>query len=304
MTPKRENDWVVASDDLRARKNGIWGKEKLSFLDEFVPAALQATGAGKHPKLQRWYVDLFAGPGRNVDTKANEEFEGSAIRVLPMSAQSDARVHFTHAVLVNKDKEDQAALAARVDQLRATDRCPVPQKNLEMLTADANRVVHRIMRGIDQSAYVLVFADITRPSHWPWTSVQALKAHRHKSVDFYMLFPSGMALQRMLSYNDRTVEESSEKLDAFFGVDSWRQLVADRKTDAQSPELRRRVLELYVDRLRSLGWSHVLVAREIKRTGEALLYHMLYASNHPAGGRIATWSATRTRAGDQPDLFG
>ena len=48
MTPARENDWVRASDGLRARKNGAWAKEKLSFLDEFVPPALQATGAGRH----------------------------------------------------------------------------------------------------------------------------------------------------------------------------------------------------------------------------------------------------------------
>ena len=48
-----------------------------------------------------------------------------------------------------------------------------------------------------------------------------------------------------------------------------------------------------LDRLKALGWQHVLVARDVRRTGDAGLYQMIYASNHPAGGRIARWSADR-----------
>jgi len=300
----KENESIVSSDDgLPARRNGIWGKEKLSFLDEFVPAALQATGGGKKPKLQRWYVDLFAGPGRNVDPETSEEFEGSAVRVLPMAAQSNARVHFTHAVLVNKNPDDQAALQERIRRLRSTNRCPIQPRNLQFLTDDANHVVHRIIRSIDTDAYALVFADITKPSHWPWASVRALKGHGHKSVDLYLLFPLGMALSRMMSYNDDTVEQSTAVLDRFFGTNEWRTLVDRRKTDAQSAELRRGILDLYMTRLRGLGWAHVLVARDIYRVGEASLYQMIYASNHPAGGRIAEWSASRPRIKKQPDLF-
>src|SRR6185503_18513669 len=53
---------VIAQDGLPARDSGRWGLTKLSFLDDYCPAALQATKR----KLQRCYVDLFAGPGINV----------------------------------------------------------------------------------------------------------------------------------------------------------------------------------------------------------------------------------------------
>lgn len=304
MTDRMPAGYRIASDGLRARENGLWGKEKLTFLDDFVPPALQATGATRWPKLQRWYVDLFAGPGRNVDPDTGEEFEGSAIRVLPMAALGDKRVHFTHAVLVNKDSNDQKALTERVTRLRAEGRCPIPGSSLQFHTHDANRLVDRIMSGIDQRAYALVFADITNPSQWPWSSVKQIKARNHESVDFYMLFPLGMAINRMLSYRAETVEESSRVLNAFFGTDQWRPFVADRKTDAQSPELRRRVLELYMDRLRMLGWAYVIVAKDIKREGNISMYHMLYASNHEAGGKIGTWSATNRHRDDQGRLDG
>ena len=109
MTPSKENDWAIASDGFRARKNGAWGKEKLSFLDEFGSPALVAT-AKKHDKH---YVDLFAGPGRNVVPETFEEFEGSAIRALQYTAPHQPAVHFTSAFLVNKDPDDQKRLLAR-----------------------------------------------------------------------------------------------------------------------------------------------------------------------------------------------
>jgi three-Cys-motif partner protein len=289
MTPSRENEWVIASDGLRGRRNGRWGQEKLSSFDDFLPAALKATGT----KRERHFVDLFVGPGRNVDPTTSEEFEGSAIRVLRSSAHGDDSLHFTHAVLVNKDSDDQAALESRVERLRESGGCRIPEKHLEFLNVNANLAVNHIMRRIHQKAYALIFADITRPSHWKWSSVRALRNHGHASVDLYMLFPLHMAINRMTSFNSQTMEESGPALNEFFGTDEWQELVAQRQTDAQSRNLRRALLALYMDRLKALGWQHVLVARDVRRTGDAGLYQMIYASNHPAGGRIARWSADR-----------
>jgi hypothetical protein len=63
------------------------------------------------------------------------------------------------------------------------------------------------------------------------------------------------------------------------------------------------VLELYKSRLRALGWGTVLVTRDVKRVGDASLYLMLYASNHPAGERIAIWSARNPGQDDQIRLL-
>ncbi|MGH7617457.1 MAG: three-Cys-motif partner protein TcmP [Gemmatimonadaceae bacterium] len=298
MTPSKENDWTIASDGLRARKNGAWGREKLSFLDEFVPPALAATTK----KRERFYVDLFAGPGRNVVPDTLEEFDGSAIRALWHTAPGRSTLHFDGAYLVNKDPLDQEALRLRIERLRAERPCPVLEKNIQFLTHDANRLVGRIMREIHPKAYALVFADITKPSHWPWSSVRQLKSAGHESVDLYLLFPWGMALKRMLSFNEGSVEQSGPVLDRFFGTEEWRTLLAKRVTSSQSPDFARSVIDYYMDRLRALGWKHVIVARDIRRDDNVGLYKMLYASNHPAGGNIADWSASRARD-DQGRLF-
>ncbi len=292
------HDEPVAADGLPARRNGAWARDKLSFVDEFFPAALQATQA----KRERWYVDLFAGPGRNVDDGGGE-FDGAALRALRASAQHDRDTTFTHAVLVNRDVGHHAALRARVDGLASRGELRPARGAVEHAHADANQAVHRIMAGIHPRAYAFVLADIEAPKQLPWSTVAALKSHGHASVDLFVLFPLEMALNRMLSYRRATVDESAQVLTRFFGCEDWRPMVDQRVTDAQSPDLRRAVLDLYMRRLGGLGWAHVLVGRDVRRLGNAGLYKMIYASNHPAGRNLAEWTALRSGRGDQLRLL-
>jgi three-Cys-motif partner protein len=296
----RRAEYVKASDGLIARNSGIWAKEKLSFLDEYGPPALKATEA----KRQRWYVDLFAGPGINVDDEETHlEFEGAALRALKMTAPGDERVYFTHMVLVNKDIEAHQALEFRINRHCDEGHCRAPRAHVHAVHGDSNRLTHSIMRKINAKSYVFVFADIEAPKQLPFSTVRALMSHGHKSVDLFVLFPLDMGLNRVLSYNPETWEASAETLTEFFGTDKWRQIVEDRVTEAQSKDLRRRVLELYMEQLRK-DWQFVHVVRDVKRQGATKLYKMLFATNHRAGKKISEWSAAQPRKRDQLDLLG
>ena len=132
----------VASDGLIARTSGRWAKEKLDFLDRCFPPALAATRS----KIQRHYVDLFAGPGLNVDPRNGEEFSGSALRALTARSQADPRVYFTHGWLVNLEAEDHEALFARVERLFAEGRCPTARGNVRNVPDDANAAVPSVLR--------------------------------------------------------------------------------------------------------------------------------------------------------------
>lgn len=280
----------IARDGLVARFNGPWARQKLSFLDEFVPPALKAT----ERKKQRCYVDLFAGPGKNLDeSKSDEEFDGSALRALVATAPDNPNLHFTHAKLVNLSKPEHVALEHRVDNLSDEELLAVPRNRIEILNGDANKLIHRIMLSIEPTAYVFAMMDIEAPKQLQWSTVEALRKHHHQSVDAFVLFPSDMALNRMMSYKQRTVQESTAVLNAFFGCEDWRPLLTNRVTNAQSRSLRQSVLELYMARMRALGWRHVMVVRNVKRTGESGLYKMIFASDHLAGKNIASWSAKK-----------
>ena len=84
----------ICRDGLRGRSSGEWARTKLQFLDDYIPPALAIT----HSFPRRWFLDLFAGPGRNVDRNGGSEFEGSAIRALSLSGNDRAQTPFTDAV--------------------------------------------------------------------------------------------------------------------------------------------------------------------------------------------------------------
>lgn len=292
---------VTARDGLRARDNGAWGAVKLSFLDYFLSPALKATES----MPTRVFIDLFAGPGRNVDVKGGGvEFEGSTIRALRACA-TDGGCAFTRVIAVNAVGLDHRALEQRVDRLIATGESRLRRDQVELIQGDSNEELPRILAGIHRRAYTFVFADIEAPRQWPWRSVEALRAQGHQSVDLYALFPLEMALNRLFSYAVTHKGRYARILTQFFGSEEWREIDERRITEAQSPKLRRELEQLYLRRLGEY-WQYVESAVEVRRRGAHFLYKMLFASNHPAGKRIAAWAKYATRrsdSGGQGSLF-
>lgn len=281
--PSNDSDWVISKDDgIRARKSGLYALDKLSFLQEFVPPALQATTI----KRERWYVDLFAGPGRNVHVRGWQEWEGSPLVALQGHSPGSQAIHFTNAVVVNKNREDFAALKERIARLRAAGLCLVPEARVDQHREDANKIIPAIMRKIHQRAYAFVVADITAPKQLPWQSVVRLKSQGHESVDFYMLFPLHMGLNRMLPHSRDGIEQNVEILDRFFGDGGWRRIWESQRS---RHEMRRDILEFYMERLRTHGrWKHVSEVRDIRRGGVPL-YRMIFATDSDVGARISNW---------------
>ena len=273
---------VLASDDgLPARDSGPWSRTKLKFIDDFLPAALTVT----HRFRQRHVIDLFAGPGKNVDRETKNVFDGSPLRALRAKSTMTPPRGFTHATFVTHTLSHQSALKSRVDALYAGERILVPRSGIAMPCGRAADLVQGIMDTIPQRAYVFAFADIENPSHWPWTAVATLK-RGHDSVDFYMLFPIDMGLVRLASYRKPDRDRWRDILTRFFGCDDWDE-ISDRlrTTDGQAPAFRRALVDLYLDRLRTL-WPHAESVLGVVRVGDQTLYEMLFASKEPVAKEI------------------
>ncbi len=291
---------VAARDGLRARDNGPWGVKKLSFLDDYCPSAIQATARKHH----RYYVDLFAGPGRNVVRgRVGEEFDGSPLRVLRYRSVGPQPIAFTHAVFVNASRKDHEALEERVRLTIAEDASRIPAQNIRCICGDANAKISTIFAQIPREAYVMVFADMEAPSQWPWESMRALKGFGHRSVDLYTLLPLDMAIVRLISYQREGRERYASTLDQFFGTGGWRELANRRLTEGRSGEMRHGLTELYLNQMRTL-WANAGPMIDAYVRGQQRLYRMLFASDHPAAERIATWIKRNTIEGGQGNLFG
>lgn len=266
------------------RRNGRYAQEKLSFLNRFLPPALQATKS----KLTRHYIDLFAAHGRFRD-ECGVVHDGSALRALTVGGAETRGVSFTDATLINLDRAQDAALRANVQQACTEGRLALPFKRVAFVNEDANAIIASVLRQIHRKSYIFVFADPESPNQLPWATIETLRAHGHESIDLYVLFPLHMAIVRMVAWDRTKLEPNAAALTRFFGTDEWRDVVNRRRTDVDRERLVVDLEELYVRRLRELGWKHAGRVREIRRRGRHRLYNMLFATNHPVAAALAEW---------------
>lgn len=286
---------AIARDGLRARQNGAYAREKLRFLDEFGPPALEIAGS----KLDRVYLDLFAGPGLSID-EAGQEFDGSPLRALALTSKGAGHV-FTRAYLVNLNAEDHNALERRVALRYDVGAARIPRPWVHPINKDANRALPAILDAVHPRAYVFAFADIEGISELPFTTLQHL-SHRHTSVDLYVLFPLSMTVNRLIAVsNGAHTARYAPTLTAYFGTTGWEALANARITDEQSPQLRAGLEDLYLRQLRTL-WRYAGRVCDVRRRGDQSLYRMLFATNDANAQRVAQWFAAGG-AGRQTTMF-
>lgn len=290
---------VMGDDGLLARKNGAYAEEKLDFFERFCPPALKVTKR----KFQRVFIDLFAGPGRNVDGATGRNFESAAIRVLKTSAPNDPRLAFTHARLINLRRADGVQLEKRVTELHRRRLLRVP--DVEFLRGDGNELGPAVLRSMQESfgrgAYVLAFADPECPSQLPWSTLAAIGRGAPESTDLYVLMPLDMAINRMLPYQEDRIEPNAEALTTYFGTEAWRPIVAEYPTSAQRAQLRSELLGLYKHQLRR-HWRFVEEVRAVNRSGDQRLYRMLFCTRNASALSLANWERSSVVRNDQLGL--
>lgn len=285
----------IGSDGLIARRSGEYAREKLAFLEAFLPSAL--TIASSMP--DRTYLDLFAGPGLNR-TDAGAEFDGSPICALRTVGRGDRGRGFSAAHLVNYRRQDHEALEARVARLVRSGSCSVPPPEVHHHHGDANALLSPLLSRLPKRGYILAFADITGVKHWPWTSVEQLKDQGHGAVDLYALFPLEMTIDRLLGVNRARATIYERHLDGFFGTPEWREHYVERATSAQGAAFRSALIALYRRRLET-RWRHVIVACAPGFSEDRALYRMFFATNSDAALRAAQWARDK-RPGGQIEL--
>jgi len=290
----------MAKDELWARVNGDYAREKHSFLERFAPPALNVTAM----KPERHFVDLFAGPGRNVDTLTGEEYPGAAITVARMVAPGRARRTFTHAWYLNKNEDEHAALSSRLRRLGRD--CVIQEIN--PLWGDANVRGPHVMRDIATSgarAYALVFADPGCPSHLPWSTVKKIGTCGLQSVDLYVLMPLDMGLNRMLPPEPWKLAPNEEALTAYFGTEEWRRIYERYgRVSSQRAKMRVELLELYKERLSEM-WGFVEEVRDIRNWGRSenhRLYRMLFCTRNETAMILVKWERSTRSRGPQLGL--
>jgi three-Cys-motif partner protein len=256
------------------RRWGFWTQAKLEVLAEYLD---RFTTASKSVS-ERIYLDAFAGEGTGVDRLSGHEFRGSPLIALDIDDPPFSRLRFFE-------------LPGRAQALEARLRELYPGRDIRVLAGDCNVLLPKALDELSPLRWAPTFAFLDPDGmDLQWESIKSIaefRSGRHKA-EMWILFPSGGLLRTLMLDQDRpTSEADTARATQMFGTRDWQRTFEARRRSLLTG---REAREGYVNLMRwqlhqDLGykWVHPL---RIQNVRGAVIYHMLFATDHDAGTRI------------------
>ena len=258
-----------ASDGYAIRCVGRWAKDKYFYVRRY----LDIFSTAMKSKWELYYIDLFAGCGKCRVRDSGEEIDGSALMSF------NIRFPFKKYLFVDSNREALDALKERIEGSELFDR-------VSLIHGDCNEKIEEIIREIPQKGCLcLAFVDPTG-LQIKFETIKKLTEGRR--VDLIITFPEGMAIKRNL---EKFLKQEHSPLDDSMGDTSWREEYRRELAYLPSIGRKRRFVELYREKLKSIGYVEIKSADEvlIRSSAKKLpLYYLLLASKHPLGHQF--WS--------------
>lgn len=269
------------------RFGGPWTEEKLGVLRGYLAAYVQAL---KNQSFQLLYLDAFAGTGERT---TQHEMSGGLFDLLDLPELStmtkgSARVAlevsppFDGYVFVEKRRRHSGALE--------TLKAEYPTRNITVREEDANDAIQAICHEtVWKNRRAVLFLD-PYGMQVDWATMQAAAAT--KAVDVWVLFPTGMGLNRLITNDGHIPEEWQRTLDRFLGCQDWR---AAFYSEVKAPDLFGETMTavvkqggteafeaFFLNRLRSIFPGVLERGFPLRNTKGQVMYLLCFACGNPS----------------------
>lgn len=277
---------------------GKWTEQKLQRLREYLIAYQEAL---KNQPFTLYYIDAFAGTGYNTP-KANPENSSPLFDDLVRSdtrefVDGSARIAlqiprpFDHYVFVERDPSRHAELR----KLKAD--FPRLAARVESVNDEANHYLTTLCKTVDWlriGRRAVVFLD-PFGMQVTWATISAIA--ETKAIDLWLLFPLGVAVNRMLTKDGQIPSGWRQRLDLMFGEPDWYKVFYEKhKTrdlfgDTAETTVKRAgyfaIADYFVKRLKTV-FPHVAKnPLPLLNSAHCPLYLLCFAAGNPKGGPIA-----------------
>lgn len=196
---------------------GNWTKEKLSILEKYLSAY---TIALKRQNFHKIYFDAFAGTGYvnvvDVDgTPLLPAFtENDVVDFVEGSAQLALGVQppFDEYYFIEKSHDRFAELS------KLKSEFPDIAARIRTVQGDANDILMDFVRRDWRFTRAVVFLD-PYGMQVRWQTLEAIA--RTQAIDLWILFPLGVAVNRLLKKDGDISNGARNRLNQLFGTDEW-----------------------------------------------------------------------------------
>lgn len=263
---------------------GDWTKTKIEILVQYAKAYL--TIMNKHRRFKTLYFDGFAGSGFIFkDTQFGVEITvGAARRILEIDSPRPFDVYY----FVEK-------LPKNVRLLEQNTKEAFPDKTIHVVREDCNKKLvdlANFLRNPKNKAFrTLAYIDPCG-MQLEWRSIENL---RGLPIDFWVLVPTGMGVNRLLESNGDISDSWSERLERFLGMTredirkhfytESETLFPDIKAIEKEENAVDRSAKLYHKRLKEV-FDFVSKPHALRNSTNSIMYHLFLASNNETAVKI------------------
>jgi len=291
---------------------GSWTEQKLAALEEYIQAYLTIMHGNDNAKsFTKIYLDGFAGSGRRYTRKTKkstlqeqelipevstevereelrEYMEGSALRVL----RAEKPAPFDRHIFIDIDPKETQKLKQQLST-------QFPNRNIEVVTQDANTYIQNWCRQMEAFDRAVVFLD-PFGLQVEWETIRAIA--ETEKIDCWLLIPLGVGLLRMLPHNNMISEQNQQILTRFFGTEEWQERFYQRSEALVLPfeedEFRQdeyyrvdksQIAQFIIERLRSVFPSEGVIKEPLvlRNSKNNPIYLFAFAAANPKGAPTA-----------------
>ena len=270
---------------------GNWTEEKLERVRKYLSA--YTTIMSKQP-FRFAYIDAFAGTGyRTLKESENsselmfpemlEFLDGSARVALKVEPQFDVYI------FIEKDTDRFSELQ------RLKDDFPHLRDRIELVRADGNTHVQELCRRnwLSSGRRAVLFLD-PYGMEVKWDTIESIA--NTKAIDLWLLFPIGVAVNRLLRKDGQIDKSTRKTLDEFFGAMDWFDEFYKESEElplfANSSELQKvanwdAIEHYFIERLKTVFTKVAENPLLLYNRRNAPLYLLCFAAGNPKGASTA-----------------
>lgn len=281
--------------DQRQLFGGDWTEEKLARIKKYLKAY---TTALKKQPFRLAYIDAFAGTGYrqlNRERKPTElmfpEFmEEDAQSFLQGSAQIALQTEprFSKYIFIEQDPGRFNELA------KLKESYPAQATDIVLINADCNAYLRDLCSNRNwKNNRAVLFLD-PFGMQVEWSTIEAIAST--KAIDLWILFPLGVAVNRLLRRDGRIDETLRNKLNSLFGTTDWFDAFYETEISATlfgEEQRTKKVVNLeqigryFVSRLKTVFPKVAEDPLPLYNSRNNPLYLLCFAAGNPRGASLA-----------------
>lgn len=197
---------------------GKWTQQKLEKVGNYLQTY---TTALKNQKFHLIYVDAFAGTGY-VNLKEKDESQ----LLLPEFTENDVKDFVSgstiNALEVKPPFDEYVFIEKNEKRVSELNNLKSDYPNLAdkifPISADANEYLQNFCQGDWRFKRAIVFLD-PYGMQVKWNTIEAIA--KTQAIDLWILFPLGVAVNRLLRKDGKISEPIKQRLDEMFGTQDW-----------------------------------------------------------------------------------